>query len=158
MHVMDRPGWFSVAVAAIAGVLFAALGAAASDLLNGPGHRVVAGPVLWAVGGGIGLALGAVLAALSTRLARWVFAAVLVGALPVLVLVVVAYNDKSLGLHDQVVGSAVVVVGPGAFGALLVGLAVLSGTVFRSGLGERRRARNVPPQSSSAIRRASFSG
>ncbi len=155
---MDRPGWFAVAVGAVAGVLFAALGAGVEDLVNGPGHRAVPGPVLWAVGAGVGLAIGTVLAALSTHLVRWVVAAAVLGALPVLVLVIVAYNDESLGLHDQVVGSAVIVVGPAAFVALLVGLAVLSLRAFRGGLGWRRGTNPEKPQSTPSMRRASFSG
>ena len=71
--------------------------------------------MLWAVGGGAGLVLGAVVAAWLTRRA-WpgVFAAV-VGAVPFLVLVVFGYNSCDLRTEDQVVGSLIVVVLPGCW-------------------------------------------
>jgi hypothetical protein len=115
----ERSMWLGAGIAVVAGLALTAIGAASESSINGPGERVVAAPVLWAFGGGAGLVLGAVVAAwLSRRAWPGVFAAV-VGALPFLVLVVVAYNSSDLRAEDQIVGSLVVVVLPGLLVAML---------------------------------------
>ena len=65
--------------------------------------------------------------------------AALIGLVPFLLLLVLAYNDKSLRLEDQVVGTLIVVVLPGFLAAVLVATATAFAarlTTSRSG-GER---------------------
>ena len=62
------------------------------------------------------------------------FAAV-VGALPLLVLVVVGYNSSDLRAEDQIVGSLIVVVLPGLLVAMVV--AWLTAIVARAVAGRR---------------------
>jgi hypothetical protein len=139
----ERAMWLGAAIAVVASLLLTTLAAAAESSVNGPGRRAVAIPVLWAVGGGAGLAIGAVVAAwLSRRAWPGVFAAI-VGALPYLVLVVVGYNSADLRAEDQIVGSLIVVVLPGLLVAMV--LAWLTAIVARTVGG--RRAREPEPVS-----------
>jgi hypothetical protein len=105
-----RATWIGAGVAVVASMLLAVLAHTLEPTINGPGSRSVAAPVLWAVGGGIGLSVGAFVAALLTG--RWWAGAqaAFLGALAFLVLVILAYNDKSLRLEDQIVGSLIIVV------------------------------------------------
>ena len=80
----------------------------------------MAPPVLWAVGGGAGLVLGAVVASWLTRRAWPGVLAAVVGAVPFLVLVIFGYNSSDLRTEDQVVGSLIVVVLPGVVAAILL--------------------------------------
>jgi hypothetical protein len=105
--------WLGTAIAIVASLLFTTIAAALESSINGPGSRVVAAPVLWAVGGGAGLILGAVVASwLSRHTWPGVFAA-FVASVPYLILVVIAYNSSDLRAEDQIVGSLIVVVLPG---------------------------------------------
>ena len=128
--------WLGAAIAVVASLLLTTIAAALDSTLNSPGSRTVAPPVLWAVGGGAGLVLGAVVAAWVSRRA-WpgIFAAV-VGAVPFLILVIVGYNSSDLRAEDQVVGSLMVVVLPGLLVAML--LAWLTAVVARFVTGARR--------------------
>jgi hypothetical protein len=119
-----RATWIGAGVAVVLAIVLAVIAHALEPTINGPGSRTVAPPVLWAVGGGIGLSVGAFIASLLTG--RWWTGAqaALLGGLAFLLLVIVAYNDKSLRLEDQVVGSLIIVVlGPFliALGAAWVG-------------------------------------
>lgn len=113
-----RAAWIGAGVAIVASVLLAVLAASFESTINGPGTRNVAPPVLWAVGGGVGLAIGAFLASCLTQ--RWWpgAQAAFLGGLAFLILVIVAYNDKSLRLEDQVVGTLLIVVVPPVLVAL----------------------------------------
>ena len=98
--------------------------------------------MLWAFGGGAGLVLGAVVASsLSRRAWPGIFAAV-VGAVPFLILVILAYNSSDLRTEDQVVGSLIVVVLPGLVVACV--FAWLAAMVARLIGGGRRRAGPAP--------------
>ena len=131
----ERAMWLGAAVAIVASLLLTTVAAAFESSLNGPGSRTVAPPVLWAFGGGVGLVLGAVVASsLSRRAWPGIFAAV-VGAVPFLILVIVAYNSSDLRAEDQVVGSLIVVVLPGLVAACRVCLARGDG-----GPADRRRS------------------
>ena len=99
-------------IAVVAGLALTAVAAALDSTVNGPGHRAVAVPVLWGLGGGAGLVLGAVVASWLTRRIGPGVVAALGGGVAVLVLVVLAYNSRDLRLGDQVVGSLIVVVLP----------------------------------------------
>jgi hypothetical protein len=133
--------WLGAAIAVVARLLLTTVAAALESSINGPGSRTVAAPVLWAFGGGAGLALGAVVASwLSRRTWPGVFAAV-VGALPYHVLVVLGYNSSDLRAEDQIVGSLVVVVLPGLLVAMV--LAWLTAVVARA-VGGRRAATAEP--------------
>jgi hypothetical protein len=133
--------WLGAAIAVVASLLLTTVAAALESSINGPGSRTVAAPVLWAFGGGAGLALGAVVASwLSRRTWPGVFAAV-VGALPYLVLVVLGYNSSDLRAEDQIVGSLVVVVLPGLLVAMV--LAWLTAVVARA-VGGRRAGTPEP--------------
>jgi peptidoglycan/LPS O-acetylase OafA/YrhL len=133
----ERAVWLGSAVAVVAGLLLTTVAAALESSVNGPGSRTIAGPVLWAFGGGAGLVLGAIVAAwLSRRAWPGIFAAV-VGAVPFLILVIIGYNSSDLRTEDQVVGSLVVVVLPGLLVA--IGFAWLSARLARlvSGVGRK---------------------
>ena len=95
------------------------IAASLESTINGPGTRNIAPPVLWALGGATGLAIGAFFASWVTR--RWWpgAQAAFFGAIAFMVLVIVAYNHKDLGLEDQVVGSLMIVVLPAFFGGLI---------------------------------------
>jgi len=137
----ERAMWLGTAIAVVASLLLVTLAAALESSINGPGTRTVAAPVLWAVGGGAGLALGAVVASwISRRTWPGVFAA-LVGALPYLALVVAGYNSSDLRAEDQIVGSLLVVVVPGVLVAIV--LAWLTAMVARA-VGGRRRTGPEP--------------
>ena len=133
--------WLGAAIAVAASLLLTTLAAALESSINGPGSQTVAPPVLWAVGGGAGLALGAVVAAwLSRRTWPGILAAV-VGAVPLLVLVIFGYNSTDLRAEDQVVGSLIIVVLPGLVAAIL--LAWVTALVARF-VGGTRRADAAP--------------
>ena len=95
----------------------------------------MAPPVLWAVGGGAGLVLGAVVASwLSRRTWPGVFAA-FVASVPYLVLVVLGYNSSDLDAENQIVGSLLIVVLPGLLVAMV--FAWLTAMVARAVAGRR---------------------
>lgn len=127
--------WLGAAIAVVASLLLTTLAAALESSVNGPGSRTVAAPILWAFGGGAGLALGAVVASwISRRAWPGIFAAV-VGSLPYLVLVVLGYNSSDLRAEDQIVGSLLIVVLPGVLVAIV--LAWVTAVVARA-VGGRR--------------------
>ncbi len=127
--------WLGAAIAVVASLLLTTLAAAAESSINGPGSRVIAPPVLWAVGGGAGLVLGAVVASwLSRRAWPGIFAA-FVASVPYLVLVVLGYNSSDLDAENQIVGSLLVVVLPGLVVAMIV--AWLTAIVARTVAGRR---------------------
>jgi hypothetical protein len=127
--------WLGAAIAVVASLLLTTIAAAMESSINGPGHRVVAAPVLWAFGGGAGLVLGAIVASwLSRRAWPGIFAAI-VGALPFLILVIVGYNSSDLRTEDQLVGSLIVVVLPGLVVAMII--AWVTAMVARAILGRR---------------------
>ena len=115
----ERAIWLGCGVAVLATLVLTTVAATLETTLNTPGDRSVAAPVLWAVGGGLGLCIGAFVAAWLTRRAGPGILAAGIGAIPYLVLVVVAYNDDSLGFEDQLVGSIVIVVLPGVVAAVV---------------------------------------
>ena len=128
--------WLGAAIAVVASLLLTTIAAALESSINGPGSRVVAPPVLWAVGGGAGLVLGAVVASwLSRRTWPGIFAA-FVASVPYLVLVVVGYNSSDLDAENQIVGSLLVVVLPGLLVAMV--FAWLTAMLARSVAGRRR--------------------
>jgi hypothetical protein len=125
----ERAMWLGAAIAVVTSLLLTTLAAALESTINGPGSRTVAPPVLWAVGGGIGLVLGAVVAsALSRKTWPGLFAA-FAGSIPFLILVIVGYNSNDLRAEDQIVGSLVVVVLPGLVAAVV--FAMLAAYVAR---------------------------
>jgi hypothetical protein len=129
--------WLGAAIAVVASLLCTTIAAALESSINGPGERVVAAPVLWGLGGGFGLVLGAIVASwLSRRIWPGVFAAI-VGAVPWTILLVVAYNSGDLKTEDQIVGTLVVLVLPALIAATLfaIGTALLARLVT----GGRRR-------------------
>ena len=85
-----RAIWLGSAIAVVSALLLTVLAAALESTVNGPGRRTVAEPVLWAIGSGVGLTLGAVVASWITRRALAGALAALIGAIAVLALVVVA--------------------------------------------------------------------
>ena len=128
--------WLGTAIAVVASLLLTTLAAALESSINGPGSQNVAPPVLWAVGGGAGLALGAVVASWLTR-RTWPGAlAAIIGAVPFLLLVIFGYNSTTLRGEDQVVGSLIVVVLPGVVATIL--LACVTAVVARLVGGVRR--------------------
>jgi hypothetical protein len=131
----ERAMWLGAAIAVVASVLLTTLAAALESSINGPGSRVVAPPVLWALGGGAGLVLGAIVASwLSRRAWPGIFAA-FVASVPYLVLVVVGYNSSDLDAENQIVGSLLIVVLPGLVAAMIV--AWLTAIVARTVVGPR---------------------
>ncbi len=127
--------WLGAAIAVVASLLLTTIAAALESSINGPGSRVVAPPVLWAVGGGAGLVLGAVVASwLSRRTWPGIFAA-FVASVPYLVLVVVGYNSSDLDAENQIVGSLLIVVLPGLLVAMV--FAWLTAKVARAVTGRR---------------------
>ncbi|MET0627144.1 MAG: hypothetical protein ABW033_01645 [Acidimicrobiia bacterium] len=124
MQIDDkRAVWIGCGVAVGATIVLTAIAAALESTVNGPGSRTLAPPVLWALGGGAGLCLGAGTAAWLTRRVGPGVLAAAVGLVPFLVFVILGYNDKSLRLEDQVVGTLIVVVLPGFVAAVLVAIA-----------------------------------
>jgi len=144
MRVQDeRATLLGALIAVVTALLLTVIGDTLASALNGPGHRAVAAPVLWALGGGLGLALGAVVAsAISRRVWPGVLAAFL-GAVPLLVLVILGYNSSDLKAEDQVVGSLVVVVLPGFVAAVV--FAVLTTLVARLVAGPPARRSGTEP-------------
>ena len=88
--------WLGAAIAVVASLLLTTLAAALESSINGPGTRTVAPPVLWALGGGAGLVLGAVVASWLIRRAWPGILAAVVGSVPFLVLVILGYNSTDL--------------------------------------------------------------
>ena len=128
MHLDDRRAtWIGCAVSVGGTLVLAALAAASESTVNGPGTRDLAPPVLWAIGGGLGLCLGAGIASWFTRRVGPGVLAAAAGVLPLLLLLVIAYNDSSLRLEDQVVGTFIVVVLPGFAVAVIVAIAAAYG-------------------------------
>jgi len=131
--------WLGAAIAVVASLLFTTIAAAMESSINGPGQRVIAAPVLWGLGGGAGLVLGAVVASwISKRVWPGVFAA-LAGALPWTILLVIAYNSGDLKPEDQIVGTLIVLVLP----ALIVATLFAVGTAFLARLVSRGRTRST---------------
>jgi len=116
-----RAIWLGSAVAVVSALLLTVLAASLESTVNGPGTRTVAEPVLWALGGGAGMTLGAVVSAWITRRASAGAMAALIGAIAMLVLVVLAYNSSDLRFEDQLVGTLIIVVLPGYVAAVIVG-------------------------------------
>ena len=126
-----RAVWLGAAVAVVATLLLTVLAASLESTINGPGRRAVAEPVLWAIGGGAGMALGAIVTGWTTRRAGMAALAAFFGGIAMLVLVIVAYNSTDLRFEDQLVGSLLIVVVPAYVGAVLLGaLAALAGRIF----------------------------
>jgi hypothetical protein len=120
MQIDDRRAvWIGCGIAVGATLLFTILAAALESTVNGPGSRALAPPILWGLGGGLGLCIGAsVTSWLTQRVGPGVLAAA-VGAVPFLVLVILGYNDRSLRFEDQFVGSLAIVVLPAFAAAVL---------------------------------------
>ena len=126
-----RAVWLGTAIAVVATLLLTVLAASLESSINGPGHRAVAEPVLWALGGGAGMALGAIVTGWMTRRVGLVALTALFGGIAMLVLVIVAYNSTDLRFEDQLVGSLIIVVLPAYIGAVLLGaLAAFAGRLF----------------------------
>ena len=131
--------WLGAAIAVVASLLFTTIAAAMESSINGPSERVIAAPVLWGLGGGAGLVLGAVVASwISKRVWPGVFAA-FAGALPWTILLVIAYNSGDLKTEDQIVGTLVVLVLP----ALIVATLFAIGTAFLARLVSGGRTRST---------------
>ena len=62
-----RAVWLGGVIAVVSALLLTILGASLESTVNAPGRRAVAEPVLWALGGGAGLTLGAMVSAWITR-------------------------------------------------------------------------------------------
>ena len=116
-----RAVWLGAAIAVVSALLLTVLAAALESTVNGPGRRTVAEPVLWAIGGGAGLTIGAVVSSWLSRRALAGALAALIGAIAVLALVVVAYNSSDLRFEDQLVGTLIIVVLPGYVAAVIIG-------------------------------------
>jgi hypothetical protein len=114
-----RTTWIGAGIAVAASLVFTAIAASFESTINGPGTRNIAPPVLWGLGGGLGLSIGALITSWLTR--RWWpgAQAAFFGGVAFLVLVLLAYNHKDLRLEDQVVGSLFVVVLPAFLAGLL---------------------------------------
>jgi fucose permease len=119
----ERAVWVGCGVAVGATLVLTTAAAALESTVNSPGDRTVAAPVLWAFGGGLGLCIGAFVTAWLTRRVGPGVLAACVGAIPFLILVIIAYNDDSLRFEDQLVGSLVIVVLPGLVAAVLCAIA-----------------------------------
>jgi peptidoglycan/LPS O-acetylase OafA/YrhL len=133
----ERGMWLGAAIAVVASLLCTTIAAALESSINGPGERVLAPPVLWGLGGGFGLVLGAVVAAgISRRVWPGIFAA-FVGAIPWTILLIVAYNSGDLKTEDQIVGTLIVLVVPALIVASLcaVGSALVARLVARGRRG-----------------------
>ncbi len=142
----ERAMWLGTAITVVASLLLTTLAAALESTVNGPGSRVVAPPVLWALGGGLGLVLGAVVGAWLSRKAWPGIFAAFAGSVPFLILVIVGYNSTDLRAEDQIVGSLFVVVIPGLLVA--IGFALLTAPVARLVGGAAKqpeRARRAGP-------------
>jgi peptidoglycan/LPS O-acetylase OafA/YrhL len=115
----ERAVLLGAAISIVASLLLTVLAAALESTINGPGSRVVAPPVLWALGGGVGLALGAMVASSITRRVWPGVLAAFLGAVPLLVLVILGYNSGDLKTSDQIMGSLIVVVLPAFLAAVV---------------------------------------
>ncbi|HEY7107763.1 MAG TPA: hypothetical protein VH986_15285 [Acidimicrobiia bacterium] len=116
-----RAVWLGAAIAVVGALLLTVVAASLQSTINAPGRRNVAEPVLWAFGGGAGLAVGAIVTGWITRRVGAAALAALVGAVAFLVLVVIAYNSTDLRFEDQLVGTLIVVVVPAWIGAVVCG-------------------------------------
>jgi hypothetical protein len=132
----DRATWLGAGIAVGGSLLFTVIAAALESTINPPGTRNVAPAVLWGLGGGLGLVLGAIVAAALTRRVRCGVIAALVGAVPFLILVVLGYNSNELKTSDKVVGTLIVLVLPALVAACV--LALVAALVAR--LVDRLRA------------------
>jgi hypothetical protein len=143
-----RAVWLGSAIAVVTALLLTVLAASLESTVNGPGRRTLADPVLWALGGGAGLALGAVVAAWITRRVGAGALAALVGAIAMLVLVVFAYNNTDLRFEDQLVGTLIVVVLPGYIVAVICGaIAAILARLFGGGRRSAAMSRGSPTSS-----------
>jgi len=123
--------WLGAAIAVVATLLLTFLAASLESTINGPGRRTVAVPVLWGVGGGAGIALGAVVTAWITRRVGPAALAALAGAATLLVFLILAYNSSDLRFEDQLVGTLIIVVLPAYLGALVCAtVAALAARLF----------------------------
>jgi hypothetical protein len=129
----ERGAWIGCGVAVAATLVLTTVAAALESTVNGPGSRTLAPPVLWAVGGGLGLCIGAFVASWLTRRVGPGILAAAVGAVPFLVLVILGNNDTSLRFEDQVVGSLVIVVLPGFAAAVVVAVVGASSSRLLAG-------------------------
>ena len=125
----EKAVWAGCGISVAATLVLTTVAAALESTINSPGSRSIAPPVLWAVGGGLGLCIGAFVTAWLTRRVGYGILAAIVGTIPFLALVIIGYNDDSLRFEDQLVGSLVIVVLPGLVAA--VGFAVLGAYVAR---------------------------
>ena len=116
-----RAVWLGAAIAVVATLLLTVLAASLESSINGPGRRSVAEPVLWALGGGAGMAIGAIVTGWLTRRPGMAALAAFFGGIAMLVLVIVAYNSTTLRFEDQLVGTLIVVVLPAYVGAVILG-------------------------------------
>ena len=145
-----RATWFGAGIAVVGSILFAVIAHALEPTINGPGTRNLAPPVLWGLGGAFGMGLGAFVASFGTR-RFWPGAqAAFFGALAFLVLVILAYNDKTLRLEDQVVGSLIIVVVPAFLGGSRSPRSSASSAVGRSPRSASRRPPSRPTATASA--------
>jgi hypothetical protein len=126
-----RGAWIGTAVAVAATLLLTVVAASLESTVNAPGTRSIAAPVLWAFGGGAGLALGGFVGSFLTRRFWPGLVAVVLGAVALLVLVVIAYNSSDLRAEDQIVGTLIVVVLPGFAVSLgVTALGMFTGRLF----------------------------
>jgi hypothetical protein len=141
-----RATWCGAGIAVGAAILCAVVAHALEPTINGPGTRNVAPPVLWGLGGALGLSLGAFIASFGTR-RFWPGAqAAFFGALAFLGLVIFAYNDKTLRFEDQIVGSLIIVVVPAFLAGLLAAwIGKIAGRVFGRGRGHPVTTEPGPP-------------
>ncbi|MEX1007582.1 MAG: hypothetical protein WD271_07020 [Acidimicrobiia bacterium] len=139
-----RAVWLGAAIAVVATLLLTVLAASLESTVNGPGRRNVAEPVLWAFGGGFGLALGAVITGWITKRIGAGALAALIGAVPLLVLVIVAYNSTDLRFEDQLVGTLVIVVVPAYVTAVVCGAIAAVAARLLGGRQASAVSRNSP--------------
>ena len=126
-----RAVWLGAAIAVVATLLLTVLAASLESSINGPGRRSVAEPVLWALGGGAGMAIGAIVTGWLTRRPGMAALAAFFGGIAMLVLVIIAYNSTDLRFEDQLVGTLIIVVLPAYVGAVILGaLAAFAGRLF----------------------------
>jgi hypothetical protein len=116
-----RAVWLGAAIAVVAALLLTVLADSLESTVNEPGHRSIAEPILWGFGGGVGMAIGAIVTGWITRRIGAAALAALIGAVAFLALVIVAYNHKDLRFEDQLVGTLIVVVLPAYLGAVVCG-------------------------------------
>jgi hypothetical protein len=116
-----RAVWSGAAIAVVASLLLTVIADLLESTIHEPGRRSIAEPFVWALGGGIGMAMGAIVTGWITRRIGAAALAALIGAVPFLVLVVIAYNGKDLVFEDQLVGTLIVVVLPAYLAAVVSG-------------------------------------